>query len=233
MVRVAMLFAFLAGVQLASAFVVSSPARSAPPAAQRRHGVAVAGLFDVFKESEESKAAKEAEWQAIQEKAKLRRDPEAFAKYEAEVAERRLKEMEAMEEEKAALQSKNDVVVGFAEKGAAGPQAAVTGLPDGWSSAVDASSGDTYYVSAVPSLRAPRAQSPHSTHLLRLPVGLHLMRASFSLRTVQQGEEHHAVGETNCLRLSLTGKSHECGGGHREMRFWPLCAVAGAVVVHV
>ena len=121
MVRAAMLFAFVAGVQLASAFVVCSPARPAPPAV-RRHGVAVAGLFDIFKESDESKAAKEAEWQAIQEKARLRRDPEAFAKYEAEVAARRLKEMEAMEQEKAALQSKNDVVVGFAEKGSAGAQ---------------------------------------------------------------------------------------------------------------
>lgn len=65
---------------------------------------------------EESKAAKEAEWQAIQEKARLRRDPEAFAKYEAEVKARRMREDSARRAEEAVLQGKNDIVVDYAAK---------------------------------------------------------------------------------------------------------------------
>ncbi|KAL3931535.1 MAG: hypothetical protein SGPRY_001084 [Prymnesium sp.] len=138
-----------------------------------RNPTIVAGLFDFLKESEESKAAKEAEWQAIQEKARLRRDPEAFAKYEAEVKARRMREDSARRAEEAVLQGKNDIVVDYAAKSPTQKassriscalrnvedfsfslpyeqacllvllQADV--LPDGWSSAVDEASGNTYY----------------------------------------------------------------------------------------
>ena len=47
------------------------------------------GLFDMFQESEESKRAKDEAFKAQQEMLARRRDPEAMAKYEAEVAERR------------------------------------------------------------------------------------------------------------------------------------------------
>ena len=49
----------------------------------------VAGLFDMFKETEAQKAAKEAEWKAQQEMVARRRNPEKMAEYNAEVNARR------------------------------------------------------------------------------------------------------------------------------------------------
>jgi len=48
------------------------------------------GLFDMFKESDAQKAAKEAEWRAQQEIMERRRNPEKMAAYEAEVQARRM-----------------------------------------------------------------------------------------------------------------------------------------------
>ena len=74
---------------------------------------------------EASKAAKEAEWQAIQDKAKLRRDPEAW---EAEIMKRRNKEL-AMRQAQASGE----------------PVAVEEKLPEGWAAAADPSSGETYF----------------------------------------------------------------------------------------
>ncbi|KAL1530957.1 hypothetical protein AB1Y20_001848 [Prymnesium parvum] len=105
-----------------------------------------AGLFDLFKESEEKKAAKEAEWRAIQEKARLRRDPQAFAKYEEEVLARRLEQHKKRKEEEAFHLGANDIVIGSEEESTTpSPKVKLDGLPDGWKSAVDATTGNTYY----------------------------------------------------------------------------------------
>ena len=78
---------------------------------------------------DETKAAKEAEWEAIQAKAKMRRDPVAW---EAEINKRRIKEAEMR-----AAQAQQEL----SEPGEALQQ----NLPEGWASAVDSTSGDTYY----------------------------------------------------------------------------------------
>ena len=57
--------------------------------AVRRAPVAEAGLFDMFKETEAQKAAKEAEWRAQQEMMERRRNPDKMAAYNAEVNARR------------------------------------------------------------------------------------------------------------------------------------------------
>ena len=62
---------------------------AAPPAVSRAT-MPSAGLFDMFKESEESKAAKEAEFKAIQEAQRRRLDPNAMEDYKDAVEERRL-----------------------------------------------------------------------------------------------------------------------------------------------
>ena len=59
-------------------------ARSTAPRAEVH-----AGLFDMFKETEAQKAAKEAEWKAQQEMMKRRGDPNAKAAYFEEVESRR------------------------------------------------------------------------------------------------------------------------------------------------
>jgi len=100
---------------------------------------------------EEKKAAKEAEWRAIQEKARLRRDPQAFAKYEEEVLARRLEQHKKRKEEEAFHLGANDIVIGSEEESTTpSPKVKLDGLPDGWKSAVDATTGNTYYVRSSP-----------------------------------------------------------------------------------
>ena len=66
----------------------ASPMVAATPPKVHRPAVSM-GLFDMFQESPEQKAAKEAEWQAQQEMMARRRDPAKMAAYEAEVEARR------------------------------------------------------------------------------------------------------------------------------------------------
>ena len=94
----------------------------------------------MFKESEEDKARKEAEFQAIKDLAEMRRNPQKMAEYEKARDERRIEQMKLRKAEEAELTSSNVEVVGFAEKAVD----ASAGLPEGWAAAVD-SDGDTYY----------------------------------------------------------------------------------------
>lgn len=94
----------------------------------------------MFKESEEDKARKEAEFQAIKEKAELRRNPQKMAEYEQATDARRIEQMKLSKAAAADLKGENVEVVGFAEKAVD----ASAGLPEGWAAAVD-SDGDTYY----------------------------------------------------------------------------------------
>eukprot|EP00325_Prymnesiales_sp_UTEX-LB-985_P023466 CAMPEP_0174733482 /NCGR_PEP_ID=MMETSP1094-20130205/61396_1 /TAXON_ID=156173 /ORGANISM="Chrysochromulina brevifilum, Strain UTEX LB 985" /LENGTH=178 /DNA_ID=CAMNT_0015936141 /DNA_START=80 /DNA_END=616 /DNA_ORIENTATION=- len=55
----------------------------------RRSAVPAMGLFDMFQESEETKARKDAQFREQQEMLARRRNPEAMRAYEAEVEERR------------------------------------------------------------------------------------------------------------------------------------------------
>ena len=71
-----------------SAFMLTSLPSQLPCNIRRAQSPSL-GLFDMFKESEEQKAAKEAEWKAQQEIINRRRNPEAMAAYEAEVNARR------------------------------------------------------------------------------------------------------------------------------------------------
>ena len=54
-----------------------------------RHPAPVAGLFDMFKETPEQKAAKDREWREQQEMLARRRDPKAMEKYLSETEQRR------------------------------------------------------------------------------------------------------------------------------------------------
>ena len=58
-------------------------------AASRLHRPVHCGLFDMFKESDASKAAKEEAWKAQQEMLARRRNPEAMKEYQDDVQERR------------------------------------------------------------------------------------------------------------------------------------------------
>ena len=102
-------------------------ATARPALAASRAGTVRAGLFDVFKESEEQKRIKDEQLKAMKEMQRLRRDPEAW---EAEISKRRNQEIEMM---KAKMEGKNAVLEN------------VDTLPLGWSAVVDAESGDTYY----------------------------------------------------------------------------------------
>jgi len=99
-----------------------------------------AGLFDVFKESDEDKARKEKEFQAIKDLAELRRNPAKMAAYEADRDARRIEQMKLTRAAAAELKGENVEVVGYAEKAVD----AAAGLPAGWAAAVDGD-GDTYY----------------------------------------------------------------------------------------
>merc|ERR1712232_283471 len=77
----------------------------------------LAGLFDIFSESEEKKAAKEAAFQELQRMQQRRRDPDAW---EADIKRTRYAAMARR----------------AAEAG---------NLPDGWGSAEDPASGKRYY----------------------------------------------------------------------------------------
>lgn len=68
-----------------------------------RTGTPVAGLFDMFKESDEAKAAKEEAFKAQQEMLARRRNPEAMEQYLSEVDQRRA-ETSAADAELKALQ---------------------------------------------------------------------------------------------------------------------------------
>lgn len=63
--------------------------RCIPPTLMTRCAVPVASIFDLFKESEEAKAAKEAQWKAQQDVLERRRNPEKLRQYNAEVDARR------------------------------------------------------------------------------------------------------------------------------------------------
>merc|ERR1719163_2065509 len=95
------------------------------------------GLLDMFKESEEQKRIKDEQLKEMQRMQEIRRDPEAMEKYEAEVFARRIAEQKARKEAEAKLKGEDSVVVGYSASGAV--------LPEGWQSAVDQSSGNTYY----------------------------------------------------------------------------------------
>ena len=58
-------------------------------AASRLHAPVRCGLFDMFKESDAAKAAKEEAWKAQQEMLARRRNPAAMQEYQDEVQERR------------------------------------------------------------------------------------------------------------------------------------------------
>ena len=58
-------------------------------AASRLHRPVQCGLFDMFKESDASKAAKEEAWKAQLEMLARRRNPEAMKEYQDDVQERR------------------------------------------------------------------------------------------------------------------------------------------------
>ena len=81
-----------------------SPMRSASPMRCSSPGM---GFFDLFKESEAAKAAKEAEYRAMQEMLERRRNPAKMAAYEAEV-ERRREEISAKDAELKELQKTGD-----------------------------------------------------------------------------------------------------------------------------
>ena len=82
-----------------------SPMRSASPMRCASPGM---GFFDnLFKESEAAKAAKEAEYRAMQEMLDRRRNPAKMAAYEAEV-ERRREEISAKDAELKELQKTGD-----------------------------------------------------------------------------------------------------------------------------
>ena len=81
MLAVQMLAPSCAGFVLSPTLLVTPTVRRAPSPE--------AGLFDMFKETEAQKAAKEAEWRAQQEMMERRRNPEKMAAYNAEVNARR------------------------------------------------------------------------------------------------------------------------------------------------
>lgn len=114
----------------------------AAPSAASRTTIPCAGLFDMFKESPEAKAAKEAEWKAIQEAQRRRLDPSAMDEYKDAVEERRLAQMAQRKAEENKLTSGEYEVVGAAK--AAEPE-----LPPNWTAVKDGE-GDTYYVRSRP-----------------------------------------------------------------------------------
>tara|TARA_B110001452_G_scaffold85644_1_gene69978 strand:+ start:863 stop:1447 length:585 start_codon:yes stop_codon:yes gene_type:complete len=154
---------------------------AAPPAVSRAT-MPSAGLFDMFKESDESKAAKEAEWKAIQDAQRRRLDPNAMDEYKDSVEERRLAQMAARKEEEEKLTSGNYEVVGFAEK--------VVQLPPGWT-AVQDGEGDTYYVRSHPRtcpLLTSSCQAAHADTLTDATP------CSLPVCAVEPGDGRHAVG---------------------------------------
>ena len=66
-----------------------------------RHAAAQCGLFDMFKESDASKAAKDEAWKTQQEMLARRRDPKKMKEYEDDVLERRRANMKEGAELKA------------------------------------------------------------------------------------------------------------------------------------
>ena len=85
------------------------------PAAARAGGVGSPcraavrlGFFDMFQESAESKARKEAEWEAQQAMLARRRNPEAMEAYQSEVEERRA-EVSSKDAELKELQKTGDI----------------------------------------------------------------------------------------------------------------------------
>lgn len=66
-----------------------SPPLRPRDAGSRLHSPVQCGLFDMFKESDASKAAKEEAWKAQQEMLARRRNPAAMKEYQDEVQERR------------------------------------------------------------------------------------------------------------------------------------------------
>ncbi len=91
---------------LLSISLVLSPCMLRPDAVAARCPRVQSGLFDLFKESEEQKAAKEAAFREQQEILARRRDPEKWAAYERAVAERRAASI-ASDAELRAMQSGN------------------------------------------------------------------------------------------------------------------------------
>ena len=166
----------------------------AAPRAASRATMPSAGLFDLFKESPEDKARKDAEFKEIQEMQRRRLDPNAMDDYKAQVEERRLEQMAKRKDEEAVLTSANVEVVGFAEKGAEDE------LPGGWTAVKDAE-GDTYYV---------RCPCPRPL----LTISWKLLTMTLTDRTplppicaVEQGDRRHAVG----------GADERVGVGRRSM----------------
>ena len=82
-------FLLLASLLPASLALQLQPLARTTSAVACRHSAVRCGLFDMFQESEESKRAKDEAFKAQQAMLARRRDPEAMAKYEADVAERR------------------------------------------------------------------------------------------------------------------------------------------------
>ena len=78
---------------------------------------------------------KEEQLKEMQRMQEMRRDPKAMAKYEEEVNERRLAELRKRRADEAKYMGEDAVVVGYS----------ASALPEGWKSAVDPSSGATYY----------------------------------------------------------------------------------------
>jgi hypothetical protein len=74
-------------VQLA--LVLGPTTRGLAPVTAARSQPVVAGLFDMFKETEEQKAAKEASFREQQEILRRRRNPGAMEEYELDVRQRR------------------------------------------------------------------------------------------------------------------------------------------------